>query len=105
MRLEDGVERVLARVSRLSNTQPLSSAELERLAPRLRESVANPEYGALHIRRQLDRLIRIVQVAGLSDTQPLAELVAKRHGLVPGWDAETDLDYSELIDRVLGEDV
>ena len=105
VRLEDGVDQVLERVNRLSNTQPLSSAALERLAPRLRESVANPGHGALHIRRQLDLLVRIVQVAVLSNTQPLAELIAKRHGLVPGWEPEADRAYPALIDRVLGDDV
>jgi hypothetical protein len=104
-RLEHGVEVILERVSRLSNTQPLSSAALEALAPRLHESVARPELGALHIRRQIDRLIRIVQVAGLSNTQPLAKLIARRHGLVPGWEPETDRDYPALINSVLAGDL
>jgi hypothetical protein len=34
-----------------------------------------------------------------------AQLLAKRHGLVPGWAPETDPDYTALIDGVLGDDV
>jgi acyl-CoA dehydrogenase len=105
-RLEDGVELVLERVRRLSNTKPLGLSAVEALAPRLRESVANPQHGALHFRRQLDRLLRIVQVARLSNTQPLAgDLLARRHGLVPGWEPETDADYPAMIDGVLGDDL
>jgi acyl-CoA dehydrogenase len=73
----------------------------EELATRLRRSVADPEFGALHIRRQLDELVRALQVKALREAdQASAELMARRH-LTPGWDPETDPDYAELIERAL----
>jgi hypothetical protein len=106
-RLEDGVDLVLRRLRCPSNTVLLGEEAIEELGPRLRTSVADPAHGALHFRRQLDRLVRIVQVTRLSNTvsPAAAELVAKRHGLVPGWTPETDPNYPALIDRVLGDDV
>jgi hypothetical protein len=51
-------------------------------------------------------MIRILQVDRLSNRLLLgAELLAKRHGLVAGWEPETDPDYLALIDGVLGDDV
>ena len=77
----------------------------EELAGRLRRSVADPEHGALHVRRQLDGLVRSLQAAELRRTEPqAAELLARRH-LVRGWDPEADGDYRALIDAVLGDDV
>jgi acyl-CoA dehydrogenase len=73
----------------------------EELATRLRRSVADPEFGALHIRRQLDELVRALQVKVLREADHAsAELMARRH-LTPGWDPETDPDYAELIERAL----
>jgi acyl-CoA dehydrogenase len=81
------------------------AAASEDLAARLRRSVAEPEYGSLHFRRQLDQLVRSLQVKELRETEPAgAELIERRH-LVRGWDAERDPDYSALIDRVLGDDL
>ena len=80
------------------------SGASEELAARLRRSVAEPAFGALHVRRQLDELVRSLQVQALRSTEPdSAELVERRH-LVAGWDPETDADYADLIDRVLGAD-
>jgi acyl-CoA dehydrogenase len=71
------------------------------LAGRLRRSVSDPEFGALHFRRQLDDLVRSLQVKELRHTdQASAELAERRH-LTPGWDPEDDADYTRLIDRVL----
>ncbi len=72
------------------------------LGPRLRRSVADADFGALHIRRQLDTLVRALQVACLraEGNEPAAELHARRH-LTPGYDPEADPDYADLIDRVL----
>jgi hypothetical protein len=76
----------------------------EELAARLRRSVEDPEFGALHGRRQLDQLVRSLQVRALGSTEPdAAELLRRRH-LAPGWDPETDADYRDLLDRVLGAD-
>ena len=107
-RIDDGVDLLLERVDRLCNTEPPALEALEQLAPRLRASVADPErHGALHFRGQVDRLVRIVQVAGLRGQvlQAAGELLARRHGLVPGWDREMDEDYPDLLDRVLDDDV
>jgi acyl-CoA dehydrogenase len=105
-RLEDGVGLVLDRAAGLSGQVLQAREALERLGPRLRRSVAEPQYGALHFRRQLDRLMRIVQVAALSNTQPLAsDLLVRRHGLVEGWEADADPDYPALIEGVLADDV
>jgi hypothetical protein len=74
------------------------------LATRLRRSVAEPEFGALHFRRQLAELVRSLQVRALRESDPdAAELVERRH-LVPGWNPEADPDYANLIDRVLAGD-
>jgi acyl-CoA dehydrogenase len=71
------------------------------LAARLRRSVAEPEFGALHFRRQLDQLVRSLQVNELRETDTdSAELIERRH-LSPGWDPERDADYAALIERVL----
>jgi acyl-CoA dehydrogenase len=68
------------------------------LAERLRRSVADPALGALHGRRQLDELVRSLQVKALRESHAAsAELLARRH-LVPGWHPEADSEYSELID-------
>ena len=76
----------------------------DELAARLRRSVAEPEFGALHFRRQLDELVRSVQVKALRASEPdTAELLERRH-LVGGWSPEADADYPALIDRVLGAD-
>jgi acyl-CoA dehydrogenase len=74
------------------------------LATRLRRSIAEPEFGALHFRRQLAELVRSLQVRALRESDPdAAELVERRH-LVPAWNPEADPDYANLIDRVLAGD-
>jgi acyl-CoA dehydrogenase len=76
----------------------------DELAARLRRSVAEPEFGALHFRRQLGELVRSLQVLALRDSDPsAAELVERRH-LVAGWNPEADADYANLIERVLAGD-
>jgi acyl-CoA dehydrogenase len=77
----------------------------DELAARLRRSVAEPEFGALHFRRQLDELVRSLQAKELRETDPAgAELIERRH-LRRGWNPEADADYSSLIERVLGDDL
>jgi alkylation response protein AidB-like acyl-CoA dehydrogenase len=73
----------------------------EELAVRLRRSLAEPEFGALHFRRQLDDLVRSLQVKALRVEEPAsADLIERRH-LQAGWDPEQDAEYEPLIDRVL----
>jgi hypothetical protein len=90
----DAVDLVLAR-----------SAAPAELGPRLRRSVADADFGALHVRRQLDTLVRALQVTCLrADGQEAsAELHARRH-LTPGYDPQDDPDYADLIDRVLASE-
>jgi acyl-CoA dehydrogenase len=66
----------------------------EELAARLRRSVEEPAFGALHVRRQLEELVRSLQVRLLDGAS--AELIRRRH-LTPGWNPETDPDYADLI--------
>jgi acyl-CoA dehydrogenase len=73
------------------------------VAAGLRRAVSDPEWGALHGRRQLDRLVRAVQVAALRESEPAsAELLERRH-LTPGWQPEADPDYPDLIERTLAK--
>ena len=72
----------------------------EELATRIRRSVAEPEFGALHFRRQLAELVRSLQVRLLDG--PGADLVRCRH-LTTGWNPETDPDYSPLLEAVLAK--
>jgi hypothetical protein len=67
----------------------------------LRRAVEDPAWGALHGRRQLERVVRSLQVAALRDMSPAsAELLARRH-LTPGWQPEDDPGYADLIQRAL----
>jgi acyl-CoA dehydrogenase len=74
----------------------------EQLGPRLRRSLAEPEWGALHGRRQLEELVRWLQVAELrvAGEDPAADLIERRH-LRPGYDFEADLSYPGVIEAVL----
>jgi hypothetical protein len=75
----------------------------EELAGRLRRSVSDPASGALHFRRQLDQLVRALQVKTLRDAQPDSAALIERRHLAANWDPEADPDYPDLINRVLGE--
>ena len=97
----DALDLVTARVASLCGSEPRSRSALADLGPRLRRSAEDPAFGALHVRRQLDRLVRIVQVAALRGSEPQsAELLARRH-LVRGYEPEDDPEYEELVDAVL----
>jgi acyl-CoA dehydrogenase len=73
----------------------------QELASRLQRSVAEPEFGALHFRRQLGELVRSLQVKELREAGAAsADLIERRH-VVPGWDPEADSGYPQLIERVL----
>ena len=94
----DGVELA---VSRACGSEPQALSGADELGARLRRSLQDPAFGALHGRRQLDALVRTVQVRRLRGSEPqAAELLARRH-LTPGWSPENDRDYPGLIDRVL----
>ncbi len=97
------VLRDLARLDAVDLAVDRSGATAE-LAGRLRRSVEDPAFGALHGRRQLHELVRALQVDALRPSEPdSAELMARRH-LQHGWDPEADADYPDLIDRVLAAD-
>jgi hypothetical protein len=72
------------------------------LAARLRRSLDEPEWGALHGRRQLEALVRHLQIACLraEGDEAAADLVERRH-LTPGWSPESDEAYPDLLERVL----
>jgi acyl-CoA dehydrogenase len=72
------------------------------LGERLRRSLAEPEWGALHGRRQLEALVRALQVSTLrtDGDEAAAELVERRH-LTTGYDPEADPAYLDLVERVL----
>jgi alkylation response protein AidB-like acyl-CoA dehydrogenase len=76
------------------------------LGARLRRSLAEPEWGALHGRRQLDELVRRLQVASLraEGDEAAADLLERRH-LTPAYDTEADPDYEALIERVLASEL
>jgi acyl-CoA dehydrogenase len=81
------------------------SGASEELAARLWRAVAHPAFGALHFRRQLDDVVRSLQVKTLREKEPAsADLIERRH-LATHWDPEADAGYPELIERVLGDDV
>jgi alkylation response protein AidB-like acyl-CoA dehydrogenase len=73
------------------------------VADGLRRAVEDPEWGALHGRRQLDRLVRSLQISTLQESDPpAAELLERRH-LIPGWQPESDPGYPDLIERTLAK--
>jgi acyl-CoA dehydrogenase len=74
------------------------------LGERLRRSLAEPEWGALHGRRQLDELVRWLQVASLraEGDEAAADLVECRH-LTRGYDTEADEAYAAVIEAVLAK--
>jgi hypothetical protein len=94
--------QVLRDLARLDAVElVVERAHADALAPRLRRSVAEPGFGALHVRRQLEALVRSLQVARLRGSEPqAAELLARRH-IVPGWEPEQDPEYPELIDALV----
>jgi acyl-CoA dehydrogenase len=101
LRRFDAVDLVLARVRGGGTAESVETA-LRDLEPRLRRSVADESFGALHFRRQLWTLIRALQVTllhGAGDDAP-AELLTRRE-LVPGYEPERDPDYPALLERVL----
>jgi hypothetical protein len=80
------------------------SAATPALRDRLGRSVREGAFGALHGRRQLDALVRSLQVARLREREPHAAALLERRHLTPGWDPERDDGYRKLIDDVLGAD-
>jgi hypothetical protein len=72
----------------------------DELAARLRRSVADPAVGALHFRRQLDQLVRALQVQQLRRASPDSAALIERRHLVPGWSPEADPEYPDLIDQL-----
>jgi hypothetical protein len=99
------VLRDLAKLEAVDLLVERASAPAE-LGARLRRSVAEPEWGALHGRRQLDELVRWLQAWCLrADGQEAsAELITRRH-VTQGYEPEADADYASLIDTVLAGEV
>jgi acyl-CoA dehydrogenase-like protein len=95
------VLRDLAKLDAVDLAEERAHASAE-LAGRLRRSLDEPEWGALHGRRQLEELVRALQVARLREQgdAPAAELLERRH-LSPGWDPESDRAYPDLLESVL----
>ena len=99
--LELVLERVRGCVPAGDGDAATVAEALERLAPRLRRSLAG---GSLHFRRQLEQLVRALQAGCLlaQGEAAAAALHVRRH-LVSGYDPEADAGYAELVDEVLGE--
>ncbi|MFN2467262.1 MAG: acyl-CoA dehydrogenase family protein [Gaiellaceae bacterium] len=93
-------------VERVRGADPRVDAALAELEPRLRESLADPERGALHGRRQIATLVRAVQGACLlreGAPEAVVELHVRRH-LVPGWHPETDRHYAGLLEAAVSDE-
>jgi acyl-CoA dehydrogenase len=105
----EAVDLVLERVRGvLPHTEDAEVVEraLRELEPRLRRSVSDEAFGALHFRRQLDTLMRALQAACLlADGDGAAAALHARRHLVPAYEPERDQDYYELLDRVLAAEV
>jgi alkylation response protein AidB-like acyl-CoA dehydrogenase len=95
------VLRDLARFDSVELAVERAQAPAE-LGARLRRSLAEPEWGALHGRRQLDELVRRLQAACLraEGDAAAADLIERRH-LTPGYDPEADASYTGVVERVV----
>jgi alkylation response protein AidB-like acyl-CoA dehydrogenase len=93
----DALEVVLERIG---------GGETGGLGERLRRSLDDPRHGALHVRGQVETLVRAVQAIALRrlGRDAAAELHVRRH-LSPGYDPERDPEYADLLDAVLGDDL
>jgi alkylation response protein AidB-like acyl-CoA dehydrogenase len=89
------------------------TAALDALEPRLRRSLADPEYAAAHFRRHLNHLTRVIQASCLlteavtgADAQKSAvvALFVRRH-LAPEHRPEDEPGWNELVEAVVGDDV
>jgi acyl-CoA dehydrogenase len=95
------VLRDLAKLDAIDLVVERAQAPAE-LGARLRRSLAEPEWGALHGRRQLDELVRYLQVAGLrADGEEAAATLIERRHLTPGYDPEADASYTGVLESVL----
>ena len=103
----DALDLVLERVRRRlppgdGDTAAVAEA-LDKLAPRLRRSLAE---GPLHFRRQLDLLVRALQAGCLlADGETAAAALHVRRHLISGYDPEADPDYANLVDEVIDADL
>ena len=94
--------RDLARFDAVDLVAERASASPE-VTQGLRRAVEDLDWGALHGRRQFDRLVRSLQVSALREADVAsAELLERRH-LIPGWQPESDPDYPDLIERTLAK--
>ena len=108
----DALDVVLERTRAISDDAEVRAA-LDRLEPRLRRSSDDVAHGALHLRRQLDRLVRAVQAAALlreatsaaDDAKEAAARLHVRRHLLHGYEPEDDPEYRDLVDRVVAADL
>lgn len=99
----DALEAVLGR---LAGADGRVDSALSRLEPRLRRCLEEPEWAALHGRRQVWALVRALQAASLvrdGASEALVELLLRRE-LTPGWEAADDAGYPGLVEAVLREE-
>jgi hypothetical protein len=94
------------------NDGTLVTTALDALEPRLRRSLADPEYAAAHFRRHLNHLTRVIQASCLlteavtgADAQKSAvvALFVRRH-LAPEHRPEDEPGWNELVGAVVGAD-
>jgi acyl-CoA dehydrogenase len=97
LRRLDAIDLVLERIG---------DVDVGDLGGRMRRSAADPESGSLHVRRQVETMVRAVQASALRrlGADAVAELHVRRH-LTPGYDPERDPGYAGLLDAVLGDDL
>jgi acyl-CoA dehydrogenase len=106
-------ERLQAVTGSLSTDAASVAKTLDGLEGRMHTSTADEAHGAVHFRRQLDTLMRVIQAAGLlreadadlrdrrdSEKPDVAACFIRTH-LIPGYDPEADDDYSARIDRIV----
>jgi acyl-CoA dehydrogenase len=99
----DALPLVIERIRSVSGAGIIDEA-LDDLERRVNSSIAMPEHGRRHVRRQLDSLVRTLQIACLlRDGAPSAHLLIRRH-LTRGWDPESDSGYGDAIESALGDD-
>jgi acyl-CoA dehydrogenase len=96
-------DAVLAGAAAACRSEPQALAALDELAPRLARSLEDSSFGALHFRRQLDLLVRIVQAGALRGSEPQASALLARRHLTRGWDPEADADYPALINALVDD--
>jgi alkylation response protein AidB-like acyl-CoA dehydrogenase len=102
----DAVDLAFGRVSEAARGSDEIEGILSELEPRLRKSVADPAFGAQHVRRQLETFVRACQASFLlrEGNERAAACVIRRR-LLRGYEVESDPGYIGLVDAILAADV